>query len=728
MTTPRPWPGTPAPLGATWDGEGTNFALLSADATGVDLCLIGRSGTEERIPLEESTFHVWHGYLPMIEPGQRYGYRVHGPWDPGRGLRFDAAKLLTDPYSRALGGTVVDHESLYNWGQDSAPYVPHSVVVRNDFPWGYDVRPQLPWADSVVYELHVKGFTKRMPEVPEAMRGTYAGLGHPAAVAHLVALGVTAVELLPVHQYAPEPSLVRRGLTNYWGYNTLNYFAPHSEYAATGAGGHQVREFKAMVRSLHAAGIEVILDVVYNHTCEGGPDGPTLCYRGIDNRAYYRLDPDRPERYVDYTGCGNTLDVRQPHVLAMLMDSLRYWVTEMHVDGFRFDLASALARSLHDVDKLSSFLTVVSQDPVVSQVKLIAEPWDVGEGGYQVGEFPPVWTEWNGRYRDSVREFWAGARTGVQELGYRLSGSSDLYADDGRRPYASINFVTAHDGFTMRDLTTYERKLNDANGEGNRDGTDDNRSWNCGAEGETDEPAINRLRRRQVRNLMATLVLSTGVPMLAAGDELYRTQGGNNNPYCQDNDISYLHWPAGAGTSLGTSTNSGIAGGAAGGIGAGITEDSHERAVVQNMLSFTQRLLALRHDSPVLRQRAFFRGRGIDESSKVKDLAWFRPDGEEMAPRDWWSSEARTLGMFLDGQSIRQRDRRGGPITDHSYLIWLHAGAQPRTVTLPGEPWATGYEVVLDTVVEDGAGVGEHPAGASVTLPERSLLVLRALR
>jgi isoamylase len=703
------WPGSPAPLGATWDGEGVNFALFSEHATGVELCLFGPDGDEHRVPLSETTFHVWHGYLPHAEPGLRYGYRVHGPWDPGNGHRFNPTKLLVDPYAKALAGQVVDDPALYAYpgdyprpDADSAPYVPRSVVVRDDFPWGPDRHPERPWADSVIYEVHLKGFTERMPGVPAELRGTYAGLGHPAAVNYLAQLGVTAVELLPVHHHVPEPALVQRGMTNYWGYNTLGYFAPHGAYCSSGDGGGQVREFKAMVRSLHRAGIEVILDVVYNHTCEGGPEGPSLSFRGIDNARYYRLHPDDPSRYLDYTGCGNTLDVRHPITLQMLMDSLRYWVTEMHVDGFRFDLASALARSLHDVDKLSSFLAVVQQDPIVSRVKLIAEPWDVGEGGYQVGEFPSVWTEWNGRYRDTVRDFWAGSHIGVSEMGYRLSGSSDLYADDGRRPYASINFVTSHDGFTMRDLVTYSRKHNDANGEGNRDGSDDNRSNNHGVEGETDDPSISTLRRRQVRNLMATLMLSTGVPMICAGDEIRRTQGGNNNAYCQDTAISWLDW--------------------------------HLDDAAEDMLAFTRRLLRLRAASPVLRQRRFFLGRPVEEEPG-KDLAWFRPDGQEMHTEDWFSPECRTLGMFLDGEHIRQRNRRGQRVVDASYLIWLHAGAEPCEVRLPDDPWAAAYETVLDTSEENGepkisAGeaAGWLDSGTTLLLPDRSVLLLRAHR
>ena len=546
---PRPWPGSPAPLGATWDGEGTNVALFSPGAQTVEVCLFDAAGAELRVRLEESTSSVWHGYLPGVGPGQRYDFRVDGPFDPARGLRFNPSKLLLDPYARAIEGELVLADAVFGsvpgrdlvpQPDDSAPYVPRSVVVDDAFPWGADVRPGTAWADTVVYELHVKGFTAQHPGVPERLRGTYAGLAHPAAVEHLRSLGVTAVELLPVHAFVSEPHLLRRGLANYWGYNPVGFFAPHAAYSSSGSGGEQVREFKAMVRALHAAGIEVLLDVVYNHTAEGDETGPTLCWRGID-AGYYRLDAD-PRRYRDHTGCGNTLDLRSPAALRMVMDSLRYWVTEMHVDGFRFDLAVALGRSSDAFDQRSAFLQAVQQDPVLRRVKLVAEPWDLGEGGYQLGRFPPPWSEWNGGYRDAVRDVWRGHAHGVRELAYRLSGSSDLFQHDGRRPYASVNFVTSHDGFTLRDLTTYETKRNDANGERGRDGESHNRSANCGVEGETDDPAVRTLRLRQARNLLATLLLSTGVPMLSMGDEVRRTQGGNNNAYCQDGPDWWMPW------------------------------------------------------------------------------------------------------------------------------------------------------------------------------------------
>jgi isoamylase len=584
--------------------------------------------------------------------------------------------------------------------RDSAPYVPKGVVVHDDAPddeWAQDRRPKTPWADSVIYELHVRGFTMRHPGVPERLRGTYAGLAHPASLEHLTRLGVTAVELLPVHQFAHEDHLLRRGLRNYWGYNSIGYFAPHAAYSASGTRGQQVGEFRRMVRALHAAGIEVILDVVYNHTAEASELGPMLSLRGIDNRGYYRLQQD-PRRYADYTGCGNTLHVVQPGVLRLITDSLRYWVTEMGVDGFRFDLAAALARSMHDVDMLSPFLAVIAQDPVLRRVKLIAEPWDVGSGGYQVGAFPPLWTEWNDRYRDAVRDFWRGALPDVRDLGYRLSGSSDLYAWGGRRPYASVNFITAHDGFTLRDLVSYEQKHNEANGEGNRDGTNDNRSWNCGAEGETDDPAVLALRRRQLRNLLTTLLLSTGVPMLVAGDELGRTQGGNNNAYCQDNETSWVDWS--------------------------LPEEPGWRALTE----LVSRLISLRHAHPVLRRRAFFSGRPQGPDG-LRDLAWFTAEGREMTEADWYAPTA-TLGMYLSGRDIPQRDERGEPVTDDSFLVVLHADPEPGRFTVPGPPWAAAYELLVDTSREDQAEPPgtRHSAGEPYAVPARSVLLFRVLQ
>ncbi|MFI7344320.1 glycogen debranching protein GlgX [Streptomyces sp. NPDC050085] len=712
------WPGAPMPLGARFrvgpDGvAGTNFALWAGGAESVELCLFDEEGRERRAPLAELTHEIWHGFAPGVLPGQRYGFRVHGRWDPWTGARWNPAKLLLDPYARAVDGEFRLPPEVYghvrDWPEqhvadtvrddrDSAPYVPKGVVVHDDAPddeWVDDRRPKTPWADSVIYELHVRGFTRQHPGIPEELRGTYAGLAHPAAIEHLTRLGVTAVELLPVHQFAHEDHLLRRGLQNYWGYNSIGYFAPHAGYAASGTAGQQVGEFKRMVRALHDAGIEVILDVVYNHTAEAGELGPMLSLKGIDNRGYYRLQDDA-RRYADYTGCGNTLHVVQPHVLRLITDSLRYWVTEMGVDGFRFDLAAALARSMHDVDMLSPFLAVIAQDPVLRRVKLIAEPWDVGSGGYQVGAFPPLWTEWNDRYRNAVRDFWRGALPDVRDLGYRLSGSSDLYAWGGRRPYASVNFITAHDGFTLRDLVSYERKHNEANGEGNRDGTNDNRSWNCGTEGESDDAAVLALRKRQLRNLLTTLLLSTGVPMLVAGDEFGRTQRGNNNAYCQDNEISWVDW--------------------------GLLEDPGWRA----LFDLTSRLIALRHAHPVLRRRAFFSGRA-HSADGLRDLAWFTARGTEMTERDWYAPAA-TLGMYLSGRDIPGRDARGLPVEDDSFLAVLHAGDRAESFVLPGEPWARSYEVVVDTGEEEQEvappGV-VHAAGSAVVVGARSVLLLR---
>ncbi|MEV5852601.1 glycogen debranching protein GlgX [Streptomyces anulatus] len=713
-SAPAVWPGAPMPLGARFrvgpDGvAGTNFALWAGGAEAVELCLFDGRGTETRCPLTELTHEIWHGFVPGVRPGQRYGYRVHGRWDPWTGARWNAAKLLLDPYARAVDGTFALPPEVYghvrDWpdqhvadtvrdDRDSAPFVPKGVVVRDDDDWVEDRRPKTPWADSVIYELHVRGFTKLHPDIPPELRGTYAGLAHPAAIEHLTRLGVTAVELLPVHQFAHEDHLLRRGLRNHWGYNSIGYFAPHAGYSASGTAGQQVGEFKRMVHALHEAGIEVILDVVYNHTAEAGELGPMLSLRGIDNRGYYRLRDD-PRRYADYTGCGNTLHVVQPQVLRLITDSLRYWVTEMGVDGFRFDLAAALARSMHDVDMLSPFLAVIGQDPVLRRVKLIAEPWDVGNGGYQVGAFPPLWTEWNDRYRDAVRDFWRGALPDVRDLGYRLTGSSDLYAWGGRRPYASVNFVTAHDGFTLRDLVSYEQKHNEANGEGNRDGTSDNRAWNCGAEGESDDPEINALRRRQLRNLLTTLLLSTGVPMLVAGDEMGRTQGGNNNAYCQDNETGWLDWSL------------------------------LEEPAWRELTELTARVLTLRRTHPVLRRRAFFSGRA-QAPDGLRDLAWFARDGREMTEGDWYAPAA-TLGLYLSGRDIPGRDARGEPVTDDSFLAVLHAGAEPTVFALPGAPWAARYELVLDTSREEQT---EAPGtvldgGTEMTVPARSVLLLR---
>jgi len=692
------WPGEPYPLGATWDGVGTNFSVFSEVAERVELCLFADDGTETRVDLPETDGFVWHGYLPGIMPGQRYGYRVHGPYRPEEGHRCNPAKLLLDPYAKAVEGSVRWHEAVFSYHfadgrlntEDSAPYMPKNVVINPFFDWGGDRRPRTPYHQTVIYEAHVRGLTMRHPHVPERLRGTYAGLAHPAVIEHLLSIGVTAVELMPVHQFVPEHALVSRGLTNYWGYNTIAYLAPHNAYSSSGQRGEQVLEFKAMVRALHEAGIEVILDVVYNHTAEGDHRGPTLGFRGIDNAAYYRLQEDDRRFYVDYTGCGNSLNVRHPHALQLIMDSLRYWVLEMHVDGFRFDLAAALARELHDVDRLSAFFDIIQQDPVISQVKLIAEPWDVGPGGYQVGNFPPLWTEWNGKYRDTVRDFWRGTAGALPDFASRLAGSSDLYAHNGRRPVASINFVTCHDGFTLTDLVSYDRKHNEANGEDNRDGTDDNRSWNCGAEGPVDDPEINRLRRRQRRNFLATLFVSQGVPMVLAGDEIGRTQHGNNNAYCQDNELSWVDWS--------------------------LVERERD------LLEFVRSLAALRRRHPVFRRRRFFRGTGGDGT---RDVVWLTPAGAEMREADWHNG-ARSLAVFLNGDAISEPGPRGERIRDDSFLLLFNAHHEPVTFTLPGSEYGPGWEAVIDTAEETGCGSGEvRPAGALVCVTGHSLQILR---
>ncbi|GLW69244.1 glycogen operon protein GlgX homolog [Kitasatospora phosalacinea] len=700
-----PWPGSWQPLGARFrtdaeGGRGTNFALWAPTAEAVDLCLFDERGRESRHRLTEQTYQTWHGYLPGVLPGTRYGFRVHGRWDPWTGARHNPAKLLLDPYARAVDGAYTAHDAtcaaVRNWPErdvadtvrddrDSAPYVPKAVVVHDDDDWYDDQRPKTPWAETVLYELHVRGFTMRHPEVPPELRGTYAGLAHPAAVAHLTRLGVTAVELLPVHHHVSEDHLQARGLVNYWGYNTLGYFAPHAGYSASGSRGQQVGEFKRMVRALHAAGIEVILDVVYNHTAEQGVMGPTLSLRGIDNAGYYR--PDRSRRgYADYTGCGNTLDTRRPQVIRLITDSLRYWVAEMGVDGFRFDLAAALARGGDGVEMEHPFLAAVSQDPLLSRVKLIAEPWDVGPGGYQVGGFPPLWGEWNDHYRDTVRDFWRGARPDVRELATRLSGSSDLYQRGGRRPYASVNFVTAHDGFTLRDLVSYDRKHNGANGEDNRDGTDDNRSWNHGAEGDSDDPAVRSLRVRQLRNLLTTLLLSSGVPMITAGDEMGRTQGGNNNAYCQDNETSWLDWS--------------------------LLDDPDWRSLTE----LTAKLVHLRRAHPVLRQRAFFSGRPAGPDGQ-RDLTWLTPAGREMTDADWFSP-GQALAMRLSGRAMSERDQQGREVRDADFLLLLNAAAEPRRFTLPGP-----HVPVLDTAL---AGAPDAVPVTEVLLTGRSAVLLTA--
>ncbi len=694
------WPGTPYPLGATYDGQGTNFALFSECAERVELCLFDADGNEERVELTEVDAFVWHGYLPTVQPGQLYGYRVHGDYDPAEGQRFNPNKLLLDPYAKAVSGDIDWGQSLfgYDFGDpdsrnddDSAAAMAKGVVINPFFEWGGDRPLKTPYAQTVIYEAHVKGLTVQHPEVPEEMRGTYAGIAHPAIIEHLQRIGVTAIELMPVHQFVNDSVLQDKGLSNYWGYNTLAFFAPHNDYAANGDQGQQVQEFKAMVRSLHEAGIEVILDVVYNHTAEGNHMGPMLSMRGIDNQAYYRLEEDK-RYYTDYTGTGNSLNAGSPHALQLIMDSLRYWVTEMHVDGFRFDLASTLAREFYDVDRLAAFFELVQQDPIVSQVKLIAEPWDVGPGGYQVGNFPPQWTEWNGKYRDTVRDFWRGEPQALGEFASRLTGSADLYEHSGRRPVASINFVTAHDGFTLRDLVSYNEKHNDANGEDNNDGESHNRSDNNGAEGPTDDAEVNRRRARQQRNFLATLLLSQGVPMIAHGDELGRTQGGNNNGYAQDNEITWVDW------------------------------ESADLPLVE----FTATVARLRHEHPTFRRSRFFDGRPVrdEDGGRAPDVVWLRPDGRRMKPEDWDSGFGLSVGMFLNGYGIREKDVRGRAVTDVNFLVYFNSGDAPVELVLPDRRLGAGWEIVVDTT---GELSHDEPVAPKATLPldARSMLVLR---
>ncbi|NUT40780.1 MAG: glycogen debranching protein GlgX [Thermoactinospora sp.] len=691
------WPGDPYPLGATYDGAGTNFALYTEAGDRVELCLFDDNDVEERVTLTECEGFVWHGYLPGVGPGQRYGYRVHGPYQPARGLRCNPNKLLIDPYAKAIEGGVQWNEAVYGYpfgepdsrnDQDSAPFVPRSVVINPFFGWGHDRPPATPYHDTVIYEAHVRGLTIAHPKIPDRIKGTYAALGHPEILDHLTKLGVTALELMPVHQFVTDQHLEEKGLSNYWGYNTIGFFAPHNRYSSQGQRGGQVLEFKAMVRSLHEAGIEVILDVVYNHTAEGNHLGPTLSWRGIDNENYYRLVDGDQRYYMDTTGTGNSLLMRSPHVLQMIMDSLRYWVTEMHVDGFRFDLASTLARELHEVDRLSAFFDLVQQDPVLSQVKLIAEPWDVGPGGYQVGNFPSRWTEWNGRYRDTIRDLWRGEPATLPEFGSRLTGSSDLYQDDSRRPAASINFVTCHDGFTLNDLVSYNHKHNEANGEDNHDGADDNRSWNCGVEGPADT-AVEALREQQKRNFLTTLFLSQGVPMLSHGDELNRTQRGNNNTYCQDNDLSWVDW-----------------------------SDVHGNWL---LMEFTQRLAKLRREHPVFRRRRFFYGRPV---RGLNDIAWLTPDGQPMTDADWNVGYARSLAVFLNGDAITEPDRRGRRIKDDSFLLLFNAHHDTIGFTVPkdyGEMWLTEIDTAMPIIVESQVS----RAGETVPVAGRSVQVMR---
>jgi isoamylase len=696
------WPGTAYPLGATFDGDGTNFGLFSEGATRVQLCLLDEDFTETCVELTEVDGYVWHAYLPGVKPGQRYGFRVFGDYDPKSGKRFNPSKLLLDPYAKAICGQIDGDQSLFSYDfdnhdaqntDDSAPHTMHGIVIDPTFDWAGDRPPGTRHSQTVIYEAHVKGMTELHPAVPAHERGTYAGLANPAIIEHLTKLGITAIELMPVHQFVDDTTLQAKGLSNYWGYNTIGFFAPHAAYSSSGDHGQQVTEFKNLVKAMHAAGIEVILDVVYNHTAEGNQLGPTLSFRGIDNQAYYRLVDATPEFYMDYTGTGNSLNVSNPHSLQLIMDSLRYWIIEMHVDGFRFDLASALAREFYDVDKLSAFFDLVQQDPLVSQVKLIAEPWDVGQGGYQVGNFPPGWSEWNGKFRDTVRDFWRGQPATLGEFAERITGSSDLYEDDGRRPRASVNFVTAHDGFTLLDLVSYNKKHNDANGEDGRDGTDDNRSDNCGVEGPTDDPAVAAMRARQQRNFLTTLLISQGIPMLLHGDELGRTQGGNNNSYAQDSPVSWVHW------------------------------DAVDAALVE----FTASVTKLRTEHPTFRRSRFFDGRpvvrGVGE--RLPDIVWLRPDATVMAPADWDSGFGQAIAVFLNGSGIHSPDLHGKPVVDDNFLLLFNAANEPVDFALPDDEYAASWEVVVDTDVAAG-----HPdslaAGATLTLEGRSTKVLRA--
>ena len=706
------WPGHPHPLGATWDGKGTNFAIFAENATAVYLCLFDDEDEETQIKLPELNNYVWHGYLPQIGPGQRYAYRVAGPYEPEEGQRFNVRKLLLDPYAQAIAGDVQHGAAIFGYPVDNATkadrdldfsdlddsdLIPRCVVVDPTFEWDGDRHPETPWHRTIIYEAHVKGLTQQHPDIPPALRGTYAGLGHPAAISHLKTLGVTAIELLPVHHFVAYPGhLVSVGLRNYWGYDSLGYFAPYSGYSPQGSHGEQVREFKEMVKALHQAGIEVILDVVYNHTGEGNQFGPTVAFRGIDNQAYYRLVEDLPQYYMDFTGCGNSLNVCHPQVLKLIMDSLRYWVEEMHVDGFRFDLASALARELYEVNSLAAFFDIIHQDPVLSTTKLIAEPWDLGEGGYQVGNFPLLWSEWNGKYRDTMRDFWCKeSHCRLGEFAFRLTGSSDLYESNGKRPHSSINFITCHDGFTLRDLVSYNEKHNEANGEDNRDGESYNRSWNCGAEGETDDPVVLEIRARQQRNLIATLLLSQGVPMLLGGDELGRSQQGNNNTYCQDNGLAWLDW--------------------------------NLAPEQKDCLSFVQQMMAFRQAHPVFWRRDWFQGREI-HGSGVDDIGWFNPDGSEVSDADWQEAEAKTIGVFLNGEEIPEPDSQGQRIVDDSFMVLFNAQAESQTFVIPESLSDRPWQLILDTKTAAGfVELAVEVVGESLVVGGRSLMVLTHL-
>ena len=701
------WPGRPYPLGATCDSEGVNFALFSENATGVTLCLFDKDEKETaRIKVTERTDQVWHVYLPGIQAGQLYGYRVDGPWDPENGMLFNESHLLLDPYAKAINGRIDwsdamfgydvqrddEDRDLYKKEFDSADGMPKSIVIDQYFDWEGDQSPNIPLHRSIIYEAHVKGLTATHPELDPSVRGTYKGLADPKVIDYLKQLGVTTVELMPVHQFVNDRHLVENGLSNYWGYNSIGFFAPHSSYSSSGTAGQQVVEFKEMVKALHKAGLEVILDVVYNHTAEGNHYGPTLCFKGIDNKAYYRLVEDNPRFYMDYTGTGNSLNMLHPRALQLVMDSLRYWITEMHVDGFRFDLASTLARGLMEVGRLSTFLDTIHQDPIISQVKLIAEPWDIGEGGYQVGNFPVLWAEWNGKYRDSVRKFWKADESQVAELAYRLSGSSDLYKLNGRQPSASINFITAHDGFTLNDLVSYDEKHNEANGEDNNDGETHNNSWNCGVEGPTEDPEINALREQQKRNFMATLLLSQGVPMITSGDEYGRTQFGNNNVYCQGNEISWFNWQ---------------------------WEDKHKA-----FFEFTRKLIEIRRSSPIFQRRRFFQGRSI-HGEDVKDIRWIGPDGKDMTGDEWDTSFVRSLGMMLNGQVMDEVDEKGNVIKDSVYLILVNAYWEAVEYQLPDNHDAEGWQMVLDTAQPEVSFKEGHLEESRYTVHPRSFVLLK---
>jgi isoamylase len=706
-SVPTVWPGTSYPLGATYDGAGTNFSLFSEVAERVELCLIAKDGSEERINLDEVDGYVWHCYLPTVTPGQRYGFRVHGPWDPAAGHRCDPSKLLLDPYGKSFHGDFDFSQALFSYDLeaddlasggtppmvDSLGHTMSSVVINPFFQWASDRAPKTPYHETVIYEAHVKGMTQTHPGIPEGLRGTYAGLGHPLIIDHLKSINVTAIELMPVHQFLHDHRLLDLGLRNYWGYNTFGFFAPHYQYAATRHAGGAVAEFKTMVRSFHEAGIEVILDVVYNHTAEGNHLGPTINFRGIDNAAYYRLLDGDLKFYKDFTGTGNSLNARYPHTLQLIMDSLRYWVLEMHVDGFRFDLAATLAREFYDVDRLSAFFDLVQQDPVVSQVKLIAEPWDIGEGGYQVGNFPGLWTEWNGKYRDTVRDYWRGEPATLGEFASRLTGSSDLYEATGRRPSASINFVTCHDGFTLNDLVSYNEKHNEANGEDNRDGESHNRSWNCGVEGPTDDPEILALRGKQMRNIMGTLMLSQGTPMISHGDEVGRTQRGNNNVYCQDSELSWMDWS--------------------------LCEKNAD------MLDFTRKVTGLRRGHPVFRRRRFFEGRPIRTGDQVRDIAWLTPAGKEMTLEDWGTGLGKCVAVFLNGEAISAPNGRGERVVDDSFLLCFNAHDHPQDFVTPKGYYGKEWTAALDTADPTGSTELVVTAGKKISLQARSLLVLR---